>query len=159
MTYFAYDKNNEVTRVVAQSDESITSTLQQDDDELLFAAEPNSVYFIEVLLKLTCASATPDMRYDFENSITNATWLMGGDNRDKDAAGLSGNLTPNSSGHLGAVSRSLSGTSAEHWIRFEVIFETLTFGGIVHMRWGQNNSDATALVRKAGSYLIARKVE
>lgn len=158
MSYSAIHKTQESFRIIAQSDESITSTQQQNDDELFFEAEPDTNYFIQVLLITTCASATPDMRYDFENAISGANWLMGGDRRDKDGAGNAGSLTPQSSGHLGAISIAHSGTAAAMWSRFECVFQTNANGGTCHMRWGQNTSDATALIRKAGSYMIVTKV-
>ena len=158
MTYYVGDKTQRTFRIVAQSDESITSTLQQDDDELLFETEPNSNYFISVLARFTCASATPDLRLDFENGITSATWLYVATCRDKDASGLSSTPSPNSSGHLGITNISLSGTAAEMWVKVEVNFITEANGGTCHFKWGQNSSNATALVRKAGSYMLVRQI-
>lgn len=160
MTYLASQILEETEiRIVAQSDESVSSsTTLQDDDELFFSADANTTYEITILCITTCASATPDLNVAF-TTLTDADWLMTGHRADQDDGGLSSSTwTPFGNDTTTPQAFLHSGTADQHWLKINCSYITAGTSGTVYFRWAQNVSDATAVIRKVGSHMIVRKI-
>lgn len=160
MTYFASQSLNlDEVRIVAQSDESVTSsTTLQDDNELFFTADANSYYEITILAIVTSTSATPDFKYAL-TTLTDADWLLTGHYADQNDGGVvDATLTPFTEDTTTTQVISVPASSVETWVKLNGSYITAGTSGTVYFRWAQNTSDAAAVVRELGSHMIVRKI-
>jgi len=136
------------TVVKKTADESVTSSITlQDDDELKFSADANSVYWVRVKGIAFSASQTPD----FKN-----TWSV--------PSGATGvHIFRLLSGQdlvtLGtSVMTALTDTIDGDFIEPTAIITIGSTAGEVTLSWAQNTSDATATTVKKGTILEFVKV-
>lgn len=147
--------------VVKSADESVTSsTVLQDDDELLVAVVANAVYMVEATVFVTGATAG-DVKVTFA-------------------------LPASATGVIGLAGQILAGASSDDWHRMNTVIDFVTpdfmnFGvisttqpqpvtvagsiftgasaGTLQMQWAQNASSGTATVVKKGSWLRVTRVQ
>lgn len=135
--------------------ESVTNSIvDQLDDELFLPVEPFSVYLV-----LGCYSVTGTTAGDIRLGYSVPTGAQGR----RHNVGLSANVTSTS----GTMRISLHGwptavtygtTTTAVSIIEEGVLYTEALGGLLHMQWAQNVSDATATTVAANSFLMARQV-
>ena len=159
MTYFAAQTlEGKEVRLVAQADETVSSSATlQDDNDLFFTAEANTNYEITLLCIATCGSATPNFQWNW-TTLTGAVWVCGGHYADQGDGGLATQITAGSAGYASALSVNLSGSADEIWMKFNCAYVTAGTSGTVYFRWAQATSNATGVIRKTGSHLLVRKV-
>ncbi|WP_068925045.1 hypothetical protein [Planobispora rosea] len=137
------------------ADESITSsTVLQNDDQLLVPLLANSQYWIELFAIYSAATAS-DLSITFSVPAGGALYWSHG--------GLAGGAT----GSVDRISRNfldetgsgwIGGTGADAVVMGEGRVTTGATAGNLQLRWAQNASGATATIVKAGSILIAQRL-
>jgi hypothetical protein len=143
------------TTIVKLVDEDVASSIvEQDDDELQFAVDANSIYHLELeIVYSTAAGSSPD----FKMGIAGPTSCVGSYH----AMGVS---TTDAVQHTaGGISSGPASITFGAGIakRIILIFGEVTIdstSGSVKLRWCQNSSNATATRVHAGSRLRYRKV-
>lgn len=143
--------------IVKTADEAVTSsTTLQDDNELSFYANQDTVYEITLLLQFSVGTTDSGLRYSL-TSLTNATWVL-----DSLHATLStGYGEARTSGANGAGSTLTFATStvtAGYNVLVRGIYETGNTSGRVYVRWAQNVSRSGATTMRIGSFLKARRI-
>jgi hypothetical protein len=159
MTYFAGEQfNNQEVNIVAQSDESVTSsTTLQDDDELFFSAEANAYYDLTLLIIGASASATPDIKFGF-TELTGADWIITGYYATLANAGAADAIINPWTEDTSFPQPMALPAGDDVWFKFRCSYITAGTSGTVYFRWAQNTSNATATTRKLGSHMIVRRV-
>lgn len=144
------------------SDETVTSSSTlQDDDTLLFAAAANEVWVAEWVLFVTAgASNTPDIKC----AIVAPTGATGGWGiRGTAAAQTQTEATMRNVAHV-----TLDGSttvdaavvaSATNLVTLWASVALAGTAGNIKLQWAQSTSDGTGTVVKAGSFLMAHRVD
>lgn len=135
--------------------ESVTSSIvDQLDDELFLPVEPYSIYLV-----LGCYSVTSSTTGDIRLGYSVPTRAQGRRHNVGLAAGATstaGNMRISVHGWSTAVTYGATTTAVS--IIEEGVLYTEDVGGLLHMQWAQNVSDATATTVGTRSFLMARKV-
>jgi hypothetical protein len=135
------------------ADESVTSSTTLQDDDELFLGCPPGLYTVDLLVKFTSTSGASAAKYRTEWSGSGTMVVQnvdvvstGGTAQNTDAA-----YTLNE-----VMTITLSTTTyTVVWIRAGL---KATTSGILKFRWAQGTSNANALVCKAGSFMVVRKM-
>jgi len=144
-------------QIITKSGETSTGTdnTVNNDPHLVMTAAASEQWGIDCALFFTCASNTPDAKFDWTMPTSSTlSWSLlgqivavtGGDSdvrissRAQDVNGLT---------EIGM------GVSATTCIRIDGHFINSTTAGSLQLRWAQNTSDPTAVVLKADSYIRA----
>ena len=157
MTYLVNIPRDD-TIIVKVTPETITSSAAfQDDDEFFFSAAANTNYEIQMILKLQCASATPDFKWQF-TTLTSARWMGGGHYRDLDNGGLNNFVTPQSSANSTVTPIPIASTVEQMYVYLDASYVTAGTSGTVYFRWAQNTSNATGVSLTTGSHMWVKNV-
>jgi hypothetical protein len=136
-----------------------SSTLQ-NDNELLFAAEANATYLVEVHLMLTATSVNADWKMSW--SLPSGTFYWGHDGNSAEGPGPYWSPRSTASGSGAAlVSTSIvsgGGTLTPMGAHFTAIIVIGGSGGTVNFQWAQDVATAENNTILAGSCLRAFKV-
>jgi hypothetical protein len=146
--------------VVKKYDESHASTtVLQNDDELYAYLPPNAYFKIEAFIQYYSASATPDLKTDWDTSgvskVSNKCYIGPATSN---VNTLDTNINTATYGIGADVSYGADG-SLQSFAYEEFLIYSGTNGGYVNFRWAQNVSNATDMTVKAGSHLIITKVD
>jgi hypothetical protein len=137
------------------ANESVTSSIvDQLDDELFLPVEPFSVYIVLGCYSVTSSTAG-DIRlgYSIQNRAQGRRHNVG---LAAAATTTAGNMRI--SVHAWPTAVTYGSTTTSTAIIEEGVLYTEDLGGVLHMQWAQNVSDATATTVGTGSFLMARKV-
>jgi len=137
------------------ANESVTSSIvDQLDDELFLPVEPFSVYIVLGCYSVTSSTAG-DIRlgYSIQNRAQGRRHNVG---LAAAATTTAGNMRI--SVHAWPTAVTYGSTTTSTAIIEEGVLYTEDLGGVLHMQWAQNVSDATATTVAANSFLQVRQV-
>ena len=139
---------SDITIVTKSSDEILVgpNTTDQNDDELFFPMEINSIYEIEVLMLFTSSTIA-----DFKGSASIPSGARGVEHTDN---GLGYNQLA-TAGYLGVGTG--AGLFNVTYLR-HVIIQTGGTAGNYQVKWSQNVGEASNTTVLANSQLIVRKI-
>lgn len=159
MSYNADINRSDDENIIASGNHSISSSSTlTNDDHLFFSAAANSNYEIQMYIKLSCSSTTPDFKWAM-TTLTSARWMGGGHYRDQDSGGFSGNIIPSRSGNTTTIPNIQINSSVDQMHLFiDLSYVTAGTSGTVYFRWAQNTSNATAVSRLIGSRMQVRLI-
>lgn len=148
-------ESSAIIRVYKASDETVNnSTTLQNDDDLTFSIGANEVWAINgALILLTDTNA--DFKFTFD-CPSGCDGYFGNDDYPSDVD-TSGNISPQRIGYNGFI----AGTIFPAEVHFGGIYGVLINGanaGTVTLQWAQNTARQIDTTLKAGSYLIATKL-
>lgn len=147
------------TVIRKEADESVTSsTTLQDDNELTFSIAANAVYVVDVVLVTTGGGG------NWQGSLrapTGATGYFAGLRPDVGTAAQPTAIRTSVLTDVGPTATGIGigtiGSNTISLLRGYVVNGSTA--GTVTLAWGQGTSNATATTVKAGSYLIATRVD
>ena|SRR3990167_2235419 len=155
---------NDTTIVIAISDESLANNTLQDDDELLFAVEANSVYYFELIAWFTSGTSSDvDVQHAFTFPVS-AIITYNAFGYSLTATSLNAfvsnsdyqDSSPSTTRLNGVLSTATAPASA---IRIVGILTVGANAGTLQFQWAQNtNTPGTPLVRKADSQIKIQKI-
>lgn len=122
-----------------------------DPDLTVGLLDVNAVYFVQVLLIFTGATANTGDIQVIPTSPSGATSVWAGWGQDTSLAAQLGAV------HTGFTFGS-NGTSSVRWAKLEGTVFTASSTGAVTITWSQNTSNSTATTMKAGSVMTARRL-
>jgi hypothetical protein len=147
------DQLSVVPHFVAKSaDESVTSsTAHQDDDHLFFAMEANATYLVELVLRVTSTSATPDIttRFSFPAGATFNIQMI---------HTTSSGTFFESRLHEGAHTADTEVLTTGTIISYRGVVACGGTAGDFRLQWAQQTSNANATTVKKGSHMLWAKV-
>ncbi len=145
-----WHKSAAVVKTVA---ESVTnSTTFQDDDELFGSFASGTTHQFHLTMDFTSASATPDAKFRFTESVVGST-IVARCQAD-DARAFSYVDEYYAFGQEEILTISAGETS--HLVCDGVIF--VHNGGLFKVQWAQNTADANATTMRKGSYWVSTAV-
>lgn len=125
----------------------------QDDDELFFSVEANSIYYVEGLFRYTAASNTPDLRLNYSYpagaSFARFDWARG----PSSTATL--DVVEQSVATTGDAGRGAGTTQSAVFMRGDL--QIAGTAGTFRVRFGQVTSSVDLVTMNLGSYLMAWK--
>jgi len=136
-----------------------TTTTLADDPELYAYLPPNAYFKIEAFIQYYSASATPDLKTDWDtNGVSKVTnkCVMGP--ATSNTATTNTNMNSTTYGIGSDVAYGADG-SLQSFAYEEFLIYSGTSGGYVKFRWSQYVSNGTSVTVKAGSHLIITKVD
>lgn len=141
-----------VIKVVKSVDETVTSsTTLQDDDELVATLEPNSIYELTTMFKIT-SNGIADFKFQFIEAdgvydIRGAYW-------ETDIGTVNFIITSEAT----TFSVIPITNTNEHLVELKGIIETGASGGVFQLQWAQFASDAVDTKLLANSYIKFVKI-
>lgn len=135
---------------VKSADESLAnSTTSQPDDELLMPIGSNEIWEVEYCIWAKCAAASVNLSFRFNLAAANrwrCVYIWSGST----AVQVSDDGTGNQF-------LSMEANKIE-FIKGSCIVEAGGFGNNFNFRWAQQNSSATPVIVKAGSWIKGRRL-
>lgn len=125
----------------------------QDDDELFFAVEANSIYFVQALIRYTAGSNVPDLRLNY-------SYPAGASFARFDFGPPSGTVAASDTTDWSVATTGDNGRGADATQRAIHMMGDLQIGatpGTFRVRFGQVTSSAALITVNLGSYLMAWK--
>ena len=135
-------------RITKTADETVNNGGLQDDDDLIFTVEANSIYHIEGIL-LVSSATNADFNMIFTvpaSAIYDGIWL--------------GELTVIGLSEFSEASAEdiQVSDSVEHPILLDATLQTSAAAGAVTFRWGQTVTQASNTILHAGTVMTFRKM-
>jgi hypothetical protein len=142
-----------VRKTTNESAPASTITVQ-DDDELFFTVEANSIYFVEGLFRYTAASNTPDLRlnYSYPAGASFARFDWGR----TPASTATNDVIETSVATTGDAGRGAGTTQTSIFMKGDL--QIGGTAGTFRVRFGQVTSSVDLVTMNLGSYLMAWKV-
>jgi hypothetical protein len=139
------------------ADESVTNNTTQNDDHLFFTVGANELWYLDMTIRYSAASTTPDFKFDFTYP-SDARWL--GQVLFMATDGVTETMTSYrlDNGTAGvSASSSAEALTTENTINPTGMLYSVT-GGIFQFRWAQVTTNASATTVKKGSSIHGVRV-
>ena len=155
---FSCGTDRATAQVRKSGDQTRTSTSSltgATDSELTFAVDANSTYIFQVNLNVTMANAPNHggFKYDFGHNVPSGATC----NYSSHGMDTSGGASEVINGGC-TTSGSYLNNEGAYFVQISGTVTTSATSGSITLRWAQNVSDTDATVVKAGSNLVAYKV-
>lgn len=143
------------------SDESVSNTTFQDDDDLNLSVGANDVWQFDILLFVTNAANTADIKVTFTLPASGTASYVG---TGYDPSGTTQQTNRHIARHRSVSTFGIgvlaSGTEAASHVRLSGLYVGGGTAGTVQLQWAQQSSDGSnATVVKADSYFKAFRVQ
>lgn len=141
------------------SDESVSNTTNQDDDELALSVSANQVWQFDILLFVTNAANTADIKVNFTiPAAATVSWVGTGYDPNGTTQQTNRHIARFQSTSQFGIGVLQTATEPASHVRISGLYIGGANGGTLQLQWAQAASDGSnATVVKADSYLIARR--